>query len=470
MRVGKYIKSATRRLTFIVLLGGYMLLALKVTNVLYNKNGPTVSEAVQERGFVLIFVLYCLTLSLYLNVPIIFFSVLGMIIFSPFYKVGKNKTTINDPFICFRVVTRGLYPKLVQDVTKMNLQICRNAGLQNFKFEIVTDMSLNIQTSNYVREVHVPREYKTPNSSLFKARALHYCLDQTVNMLARDDWIVHLDEETLLTEDALNGIIKFVSRPDSNIGQGVITYGACGIENWLTTLLDGMRVSIDYGLYRFALQFLHRPVFGFKGSFIVVKMAVENEIGFDFGPQESIAEDLRFALAAWSKGYRFDFVDGAMKEKSTFSISDYIKQRKRWFVGHFHIVWGNSLPLYYKWALLPMHICNMFLWTNVLNTFISFFIEIPLAKWQLCLYCLLTFHVLFMFLFGNFMSLCQSRYSLVARVIISFLSQFLFPVLGVLEAYACLKGFFERNYIKFEVVQKETNCKENERIILIDNV
>ncbi|XP_053378536.1 beta-1,4-mannosyltransferase egh-like [Mercenaria mercenaria] len=388
-----------------------------------------------------------------------------MLIYNPFKKVKRNnrQAATETPFICFRVVTRGLFPKLVADVTEKNLEICRNVGIKNFKFEIVTDHPLNIQSFNYVREVTVPRDYHTPNGTLFKARALHYCLTQKINILSPDDWIVHLDEETLLSESALHGIVNFVSVPDSNIGQGVITYARSGVENWLTTLLDGIRVALDYGLFRLALQFFHRPVFGFKGSYIVVKMGIEEKIGFDFGPKESIAEDLRFALAAWHSGYRFDFVEGVMKERSTFSLADFVKQRKRWFMGHFHIVWGNTLPLYCKCAVMPMHISCMLLWTNVLNSVLPVWLPVPLSKWQLLIYALLTFHVFFLLAFGNFMSLCPRRYSVLLRVIIGFLSQFLMPVLGLAEAYSTIKGFRDRNKLTFDIVQKETKDHLNQK-------
>ena len=46
----------------------------------------------------------------------------------------------------------------------------------------------------------VPSDYKSKTGALNKSRALQYCLEDDVNMLNDDDWIVHLDEETLLTE------------------------------------------------------------------------------------------------------------------------------------------------------------------------------------------------------------------------------------------------------------------------------
>ncbi|KAL4221537.1 Beta-1 [Mactra antiquata] len=314
--------------------------------------------------------------------------------------------------------------------------------------------------ANCVREIVVPSEYRTPNNSLFKARALHYCLSTNINILSRDDWIVHLDEETLLTEGVIHGIVDFISKPDSNIGQGVITYAGCGIENWVTTLLDGVRVAIDHGLFRFGLEFLKIPVFGFKGSFVVVKTGIEQQVGFDFGPKECIAEDLRFALTAWSQGYKFDFIHGIMKEKSPFSISDYMKQRKRWFIGHYHIIWSNTLPLHCKIFLLPMNIVNMFLWTNIFGIILSQFVPTPLMKWQLLMYAFLTVHILFMLVFGNFKSFCYKRYSLCFRIFISFFAQLMLPVLMVVEPLVTLQGLRDRNKISFDIVKKETRTSQ----------
>lgn len=54
-----------------------------------------------------------------------------------------------------------------------------------------------------VREVIVPTTYCTKSGAKFKARALQYCLEDDVNILRDEDWIVHLDEETLLSTNAV---------------------------------------------------------------------------------------------------------------------------------------------------------------------------------------------------------------------------------------------------------------------------
>ena len=439
----------------------YVFFGLSLTDWLYNEQGWSLEDAFEHYGVILTVILYMLTAGIYISVPFSALNLVGLLLFNPFCR-KRNDAVISTetPFICFRVVTRGTFPVLVQDVTSKNLEICMRWGLKNFKFEIVSDNVIDLPSSHYVREVVVPRDYKTTNGTLFKARALHYSLDHSVNILSLDDWIVHLDEETLLTEDVLHGIVDFVNKPNSSIGQGVITYGGGTIENWITTLMDGVRTAIDYGLFRLALQLFHRPVFGIKGSFLVVKMRVESDIGFDFGPTESIAEDLRFALTAWNKGYLFDFVNGVMQEKSTFTLADFVKQRKRWLIGHFHVIWNDTLPLYCKMGVLPLHLGNLMLWMNVLSSISSFVLPVPQSKWQLTLFLLLTLNFNLMIMFGNYMSLSFRPRHFIAKFIICFLAQFLLLVLGILESYAALLGFYHRNTLKFDIVQKEIGTRQ----------
>ena len=43
-----------------------------------------------------------------------------------------------------------------------------------------------------VEEIVVPASYRTKSGAKFKSRALQYCLEDDVNRLGDDDWIVHL--------------------------------------------------------------------------------------------------------------------------------------------------------------------------------------------------------------------------------------------------------------------------------------
>ena len=63
---------------------------------------------------------------------------------------------------------------------------------------VVTDTALNLpiyNTSQRVREIHVPNDYKTSTGALNKSRALQYCWEDLVNLVSDDEWIIHLDFE-----------------------------------------------------------------------------------------------------------------------------------------------------------------------------------------------------------------------------------------------------------------------------------
>ena len=53
---------------------------------------------------------------------------------------------------------------------------------------------------------------------------VNFSFESQVNRLNDDDWVVHLDEETVLTASSVKGIINFVCNGKHKFGQGLITY------------------------------------------------------------------------------------------------------------------------------------------------------------------------------------------------------------------------------------------------------
>ena len=135
-------------------------------------------------------------------------------------------------------------------------------------------------------------------------------------------------------------------------GQGVVTYAQGDIVNWITTLSDSFRlvlwctkkfyaclrqhffccffrVADDLGKLRFQLSYFHKPLFGWKGSFVVTQVSAERKVGFDHGLEGlcsracslsyiaftlailgSIAEDCFFSMIAYRDKYTFNFIEG----------------------------------------------------------------------------------------------------------------------------------------------------------------
>jgi egghead protein (zeste-white 4 protein) len=275
---------------------------------------PDISDdPIELYGLPLTIFIYFIRLLSLSSLPIVACNMAGLI----FYDIYPARPTLKrspllGPKIIIRVVTRGNFPDLVRKNVERNLNTCYEVGLDNFHIEIVTDKPINLEglPSNTIREIVVPTDYRTKTGALFKARALQYALESNTDGLFSDDYIVHLDEETIMTKDSIRGILNFVGSNEYDIGQGLITYANEKIVNIWTTLADSVRVGLDLGCLRFCLKKFSRPLFSIKGSFLVCRAACELELTFDHGLAGSITEDIYFAMLATSVGKKFGWIEG----------------------------------------------------------------------------------------------------------------------------------------------------------------
>jgi len=60
--------------------------------------------------------------------------------------------------------------------------------------EVLADNHMDLgPAAEFTTQIVCPTDYATPNQSLFKARALHYC--SLHHQLHKDAWVLHMDEE-----------------------------------------------------------------------------------------------------------------------------------------------------------------------------------------------------------------------------------------------------------------------------------
>jgi egghead protein (zeste-white 4 protein) len=400
--------------------------------------------------------IYCIRLSALLPLPLAVCNTIGFILYNSFKEPSLQCSPQLSSEICIRVVTRGDYPLLIRDNVKTNLTLCDDIGLTNFSLEIVTNKFLSVldNCDSRVKQVVIPQNYRSKKGSLFKARALQYAIEH--HLLDENDWIVHLDEETLLTKNSLYGILNFINnKNDYAIGQGLITYGSNGIVNQITTLGDSIRVGIDLGLLRCCLKLFHLPIFLFKGSYIVCKASCEQAITFDNGANGSIAEDMYFAMRAMSSGYKFDWIEGEMLERSPFTLYDFIQQRKRWIQGLLLIVHDGTLPIMRRLCLGISVYSSV---STVLNIFIAplYPVDLPLI-----VHVLISFIggvTIYLYLIGTVRSLHLNRlnyFHSMMKILCLFIC---IPIVVVCETVAVIWGIFGKKNI-FYVVQKQTNTQ-----------
>ncbi|VDN21807.1 unnamed protein product [Gongylonema pulchrum] len=114
----------------------------------------------ERYGYIGTFLLYILRLASLLVLPQCIFNTLGLMLFNGFReKVNLKAAPLLAPLVCFRVVTRGDYPELVKQNVNYNMAKCREAGMENFFFEVVTDKAINLPSLPRLREVVVPNSY-----------------------------------------------------------------------------------------------------------------------------------------------------------------------------------------------------------------------------------------------------------------------------------------------------------------------
>ncbi|KAH9810839.1 glycosyl transferase family group 2-domain-containing protein [Melampsora americana] len=181
-----------------------------------------------------------------------------------------------------------------------------------------------------LQNIVCPKAYVSPlGKAKYKARALDYFRYHV--SLGVYDWILHMDEESVTDGESLRRCLEFIRYTPHHFGQGIILYNGEGYwENWYFTVADGIRVGDDLARFHFQNTCIHRPVFGVHGSFLMTNGEMENECTWDFG---SLAEDFEFSQDAWRRGFTCGRVHGIVREQSPTTLRDFLKQRRRWFMG-----------------------------------------------------------------------------------------------------------------------------------------
>jgi hypothetical protein len=229
--------------------------------------------------------------------------------------------------------------------------------------------------------IPVPKDFKPENGAKWKARALEYYRQEIIKLptsvnerqIRENGYTIHLDEESWLSPDCIRSIYRNTKQYGNNwIGQGEIQYNGYNYgENIITTAVDCIRTGDDLGRFRLQYKLLKKPAFGIHGSFVVIPHSIYEKTSFDLGGKGSITEDAYFGLTASVKNIPFIWIDGTIQEQSPFTLSDLIKQRRRWFNGISLLVDDPIVPLKYKLILVVSHFCWALSFGSMLWTIVS---------------------------------------------------------------------------------------------------
>ena len=355
--------------------------------------------------------------------------------------------------VCFRIVTRGTNVEAVLKTARAVQAAMSETPLFPYSVEIVTDNELPAVEG--VRTILVPRHYRTGTKARFKARALEYALE--VSPISATTWLFHLDEETHITPSVIRGIHSAVAEEEFSgqlrIGQGVVLYHRDLAEHPFLTLADSVRTGDDLG--RFRLQHIFgQSAFGMHGSFILVRNDVEMDVGFDIGPAGSVTEDAWWSLVEMAQGHRSRWVDGYCLEQSTQSVMDFLKQRRRWFVGLVLVCLHAPARFWHRVTLVSSIILWGVGWLGWWSVSIAAVLVNARIPWTVLLIgtaSLAAYSALY--LLGLELNLDQRGLPWYRRLPWHVAQMLLLPVYSLLESSAVLYGAIRPNF-DFHIVKK----------------
>jgi len=300
------------------------------------------------------------------------------------YAIKYAKEKGNTYKFRIRIVTKGGHPEVVyKGIDAIYKSFVMYPCLKDIvNIDVVTENRKDIDIlsgligRNSISMIVVPIGYKTKNNTSLKARSLQYMVDQEVNNKT-DEYIVHFDEESVLTPHNLAHLIIQLLKNPVDISEGVISYG----NDWkkANILCRAIESGRPFGCCEcYNLIKEGKAPYHLHGSNLVVKRKIEREIGWDHGKLKNndlVAEDLIFGMKAFFKlgPKSFGWHYAEMIEQPPFTIQAAIKQRERWVMGTLQgIEYASKIPEYNNLSLFKRIKIKLGIWYNVLSFALSF--------------------------------------------------------------------------------------------------
>lgn len=198
------------------------------------------------------------------------------------------------------------------------------------------------------RVLLVPRSFRTPKGTLYKARALEYSrlVRAKEGLGTADRRVLFLDDDSLPSA----AYVRAAFWADVDIAHGSITIRRSAKGRLIPHVADHYRTTDCVGTCpRYCAEGDVRVV---HGEGLVCLGSVEQAIGWDWGQGRfgNKAEDLLFGRRACLLGYRYGYIPETLYIASPFTIRELFLQRRRW-LWNVLSAWRDLDPLY-RWFTL----------------------------------------------------------------------------------------------------------------------
>ena len=186
------------------------------------------------------------------------------------------------------------------------------------------------------RWVFVPDSFKTV--AKFKALSLEFARRLRAEE-GYNGWIYYMDEENWITAQTVRAITNFAVHGNAKLASGPLVFRTGGsYPAWLGDSIRNSEGRINCLQHSLGYWPVH-------GDNMLMEFSVEKDVGWEF-PQ--LTEDVQFTGHALDKGYRTGWHGGELQTVSATSISDFIKQRRRWFRGILQCIFSPTISTRYR--------------------------------------------------------------------------------------------------------------------------
>jgi cellulose synthase/poly-beta-1,6-N-acetylglucosamine synthase-like glycosyltransferase len=173
--------------------------------------------------------------------------------------------------------------------------------------------------------------------------------------------------------------------------------------------------------------------------------ALENEITWDIA---GLAEDFEFALRARTNGHKCGEVMGVVREQSPETLMDFVRQRRRWFLGMRSI--RHPCARYVLFQSYVGIACNVY-------TFLDYFMpELGLLRLPLLLVICLTFQMsvcFYLYILGVVVQDLDAGFTWKTVILHIPVTLVCIPLVALLENSAIVYALFFNTKV-FEVIKK----------------
>ena len=189
--------------------------------------------------------------------------------------------------------------------------------------ELFPELKLFIANFKNVELIIVPHSFKC--TAIAKGRAIEYFIRTHVNS---ERWYVFIDDDNHIMDTKFLNEISYYSKHGYEAANGIL-YPRMG-KSKIAFVADAIRYFDDITIFRIGTGVLKTPINGFHGELLMAHGKILKDIGFD---RETITEDFAFARELVKKNIKVWQSESKLSIQSPHSISDFIKQRNRWYRG-----------------------------------------------------------------------------------------------------------------------------------------